>query len=100
MKIVHLKNRQSFQKRHAEKQKKKGPSQEQLRQRELAWAMYVTGGYVGNLKHLLAVNAYTMSKTDIATVKLALQQAQGISNTLHAAMMRERERPVRMRRVG
>lgn len=97
MKVVHLKSRQSFQRQHTDK-KKKGPSQLQLRQRELAWAMYVTGGYIGNLKHLLAVNAVTMSKTDIATVKLALQQAQGISNTLHAAMMDEQAQPAR--RVG
>lgn len=95
MKIVHLKTRQRFQQQHTDK-KKKGPSQAQSRQRELAWAMYVTGGYIGNLKHLLAVNAYTMSKDDIAVVKLAIQQAQGINNTLNASMfVEEKARPAR-----
>lgn len=66
--------------------RKKIVSPAQSRQRELAWALYVTEGYVANLAHLLAVNAYTMTRSDLQVIKHSRAQAEDIATQLREAM--------------
>ena len=58
----------------------------QSRQRELSWALYVTEGYVANIAHLQAVNAYTMTRADLQIIKQARKQAEDIALMLREAM--------------
>lgn len=44
----------------AKRPTKKPATPAQRQQRELAWLMYITAGYLGNLQHAQAVNAYTL----------------------------------------
>ena len=50
------------------KQKHPAKSFEQLRQRELAWALYISEGYCANLLHALKVNCVTFNDRDKALV--------------------------------
>lgn len=46
------------------------------RKRELAWALYVSEGYAANLRSLMTVNAFTMSRHDLRVVKAMLRDAE------------------------
>lgn len=50
------------------KQKHPAKSFEQLRQRELAWALYISEGYCANLLHALKVNCVTFNDRDKALI--------------------------------
>jgi hypothetical protein len=50
------------------KQNHPAKSFEQLRQRELAWALYITEGYCANLLHALKVNCVTFNERDKALI--------------------------------
>ncbi len=63
-------------------------SQAQRRQRELAWALFITEGLAGNLAHALAVNAYTMREDDLA----ALRKLEGHVQRGAEAIRRQMER--------
>ena len=80
-KVVRLKPKREF---HGPPRRK--TSEEQRRQRELSWAMYVTEGFIANLYHLRAVNSYTMRKADLAVVSTAIEQAEAISRQIHSKM--------------
>lgn len=68
------------------------PTPEQARQRELAWAVYVTEGYIANVAHLRAVNAYTLELGALAALDAAVAQAQATARRLRAAMHGELRR--------
>lgn len=97
MKVIHLKQKRREMRRKPKKEKE--VSQLQSRQRELAWLMYVTEGYIGNLKHLREVNAYTMTRADIALVAHAISMAQDISRSVHVAMLPEEKVRVSHKRI-
>lgn len=94
MKLTQMKQRQS--ERNAQK---KRPSQEQARQRELSWALYVTEGYVANLHHLMAVNVATMNVDDLKIVQMACRQAENISRALRVSMQNKDTVPPAERRA-
>ncbi len=60
----------------------------QRRQRELAWALFITEGAAGNLAHALAVNAYTMREDDLRVLQRLLDQQQRAAETLRRQMER------------
>lgn len=64
------------------KQKHPAKSFEQLRQRELAWALYITEGYCANLLHALKVNCVTFNERDKALIGKILANVESDSNKL------------------
>lgn len=54
----------------------------QIRQRELAWLLYVTEGYLGNLLHALAVNGITFSDADMESADRAVRATEAFSERL------------------
>ena len=54
------------------KRNKKPCSMLQQRQRELAWALYITEGAAANLAHALAVNCVTFEPADAAALQKAI----------------------------
>lgn len=66
----------------------RGVSPQQQRQRELAWMLYITEGYIANVEHALAVNAYTLDNRALRTMRFAQKQADAISVDLRAEMQR------------
>lgn len=67
-KIIHFKNKRGS--------KNPAKSFQQLRQRELAWALYITEGYKSNLAHLLAVNCVTFTRSDKTAIKKVLESIE------------------------
>lgn len=63
---------------------KAAKSFEAVRQRELAWMLYITEGYNANLAHALAVNCVTFGSRDIAAVQNIVNQVE-----IHARKLRE-----------
>ncbi len=53
---------------------KTAKSYEQARQRELAWMLYITEGYLANIAHALAVNCVTFKPIDEALVSSIIAQ--------------------------
>ena len=49
---------------------------QQQEQRELAWLLYVTEGYIANVEHALAVNAYTLKHSALGLMRGARRRAQ------------------------
>ena len=47
----------------------------QRRQRELAWLLYITEGYIANAEHALAVNCVTFDGDDGAVVQRLIDSA-------------------------
>lgn len=70
----------------ARKEKKRLMSLAERRQRELAWMLYITEGYIGNVKHALAVNAYTLDFAALAIMGKAAASAEEVAADLRAAM--------------
>lgn len=62
----------------------------QQEQRELSWALYVTEGYVANLAHLRAVNAYTLSRRALAALDRAQKAAEHTAADLRREIAGER----------
>lgn len=69
------------------RRKKKIVSVKQSRQREVSWALYCTEGYIGNLAHLQAVNAYTMTKADLRLISQAKKSAEVTAQLLREALV-------------
>jgi hypothetical protein len=61
----------------------------QRRQRELAWLLFITEGYVANVAHALAVNAYTLEREALAKIKHAHETADKLVVQLRTALTRE-----------
>lgn len=60
----------------------------QMRQRELAWLLYITEGYLANASHALAVNCVTFNQTDAALVERAIDRAQETADELRDLLKR------------
>jgi hypothetical protein len=63
---------------------KTAKSYEQLRQRELAWMLYITEGYIANLSHALAINCVTFTTRDTIAVQNIIAQVE-----MHATRLRD-----------
>lgn len=61
------------------KQKHPAKSFEQLRQRELAWVLYITEGYCANLLHAMKVNCVTFNERDKALIGKVLANVESDS---------------------
>jgi hypothetical protein len=48
----------------------------QIHQRELAWLLYISEGYLANLDHAMAVNAVTMEAGDLAVIAAVRERAE------------------------
>jgi hypothetical protein len=66
------------------KQKNPAKSFEQLRQRELAWALYITDGYCANLLHALTVNCVTFTDRDKALIGKILANVESDAEKIRA----------------
>lgn len=64
------------------KSKKKATSIRQIHQRELAWLLYISEGYMANLDHALTVNAVTMSELDLMAIDAVRSRAEANVNEL------------------
>jgi hypothetical protein len=58
------------------KQKHPARSFEQLRQRELAWILYISEGFCANLLHALKVNCVTFDERDKALIGKVLANVE------------------------
>lgn len=47
----------------------------QRRQRELAWMLYITEGYIANMRHCLAINCVTFNDADKREAEVAIESA-------------------------
>jgi hypothetical protein len=56
------------------------------RHRELAWALYVAEGYAANLRNALTVNAYTLDRAALRTLRACLQGAEQHCKALRAEL--------------
>ena len=56
--------------------KEKVNSIRQIHQRELAWLLYISEGYLANLDHALTVNAVTMEAGDLAVIDAVRERAE------------------------
>lgn len=70
----------------ARRTKKKPGSIYQMRQRELAWILYVTEGYIANLEHALAVNCVTFENSDHDAVATAISNARESADEIRIAL--------------
>jgi hypothetical protein len=68
------------------KTKKLAASIYQMRQRELAWILYVTEGYIANLEHALAVNCVTFENSDHDAVAEMISAAREQADNLREAL--------------
>ena len=59
------------------RKKKKVVSPAQATQRELSWLLYITEGYIANVNHALAINAYTTSPRALRVMARAMKAAEG-----------------------
>jgi hypothetical protein len=71
-------------KRRPKARKSASPAQQQ--QRELAWLMYITAGYLSNLHHAQAVNAYTLPKHQLDMLQDMRDDAQKMYERLQVEM--------------
>jgi hypothetical protein len=55
---------------------------EAVRQRELAWMLYITEGYLANLAHALAVNGVTFGPSDATAIQGIVEQVEKHSEKL------------------
>ena len=62
--------------------KRESVSPAQQAQRELSWALFVTEGYVANLAHLSAVNAYTLNARALRALRRAKEAAEKTASDL------------------
>lgn len=60
----------------------------QAAQRELAWMLYITAGYSGNVQRALAVNAYTLDQSILSLMERAIDACAIIDAELRDAMRR------------
>ena len=58
------------------------PSWDQRRQRELAWMLYVTEGYIANMNHALTVNCVTFNESDKKEAMFGIAKAEATSKRL------------------
>lgn len=73
------------------KPKHQSPTLRQQFQRELAWLLYISEGYVGNLTHAAAVNAFTLPEEDLDMLGEMITLAEA-----NAKMVRDRLNQLRM----
>lgn len=66
--------------------KRRAASIYQMRQRELAWILYVTEGYIANLEKALAVNCVTFEDQDRDAVEAAISSAREHAENLRVAL--------------
>ena len=62
--------------------KVKGQSLQQLRQRELSWALYVASGGAANLAHCVRVNAIVLSQKEKERINKTVVQLDQLCNYL------------------
>lgn len=70
----------------ARKSKKPLISPYQRRQRELAWVLYITEGYISNLEHALAVNCVTFENNEHDAVGELISAAREHADNVRSAM--------------
>ena len=68
------------------RKRKNLPSPNQRRQRELAWAIFVSEGAVANMHKLLAVNCVTFDEGDKRVVNKAIEHMIIASEALRKRM--------------
>lgn len=66
--------------------RKRPPTPGQRRQRELAWAVFITEGAIANMHHLLAVNCVTFDEKDKLIVNRAVEKMIQASEALRKRM--------------
>jgi hypothetical protein len=54
---------------------KKPRSISEMRQKELAWMLYITEAYVANLRHAKAVNCISFSKSELRSINTLIDRA-------------------------
>lgn len=59
---------------------------EQRRQRELAWLLYITEGYIANVANALQVNGATLDRRALATMKNAMRNAENTAREIRAEL--------------
>lgn len=65
---------------------KKITSIRQIHQRELAWLLYISEGYLANLDHALAVNAVTMEAGDLDVIDAVRERAEANTEALREVL--------------
>lgn len=65
---------------------KKIVSIRQIHQRELAWLLYISEGYLANLDHALTVNAVTMEAGDLAVIDAVRERAEANTEALREVL--------------
>lgn len=61
-------------------------------QRELAWLLYVTEGYIASVVTAVAVNSFTLDNRALSVMQNALKDAEKTSASIRAAMQRIKQR--------
>lgn len=73
-------------------QEEKIPSLAAREQRELVWMLFVTEGYIGNVMHALAINAYTLNPEALKAMQKAVDRASATAAELRALMQQIEKR--------
>lgn len=74
------------------RRKKAAATVDQQTQRERAWALYITEGYVANITHLEAVNAYTLNRQALAAITRAKKAAEHAASDLRRELSKRAEK--------
>lgn len=57
-----------------------------MRQRELAWILYITEGYIANLEHALAVNCVTFEPSDANLVEQMIATTRDVADQVRSEL--------------
>jgi hypothetical protein len=86
-KIIRLKPTEGFEKRVARRRARfANITLAQLRQRELAWVLYISEGYIANLEHALRVNCVTFENADHDAVTDLISTVRDATDTFRASL--------------
>lgn len=66
--------------------RKRTVSPDQQRQRELAWMLYITEGYIANVEHAVTVNSYTLDRKTLSLMRHVQRMADDCGRQLRSAM--------------
>lgn len=67
---------------------RKKPSWDQRRQRELAWMLYITEGYIANMEHAMRINCVTFNDADTKEAMFGIAKAEATSHRLRTHLNR------------
>ena len=66
--------------------KRKPPTMAQRRQRELAWALYITEGYIANMTHHINIKCLTLTNADYSALLGVRRKAEAAAADLRKRM--------------